>query len=89
MKQYDEITVNELQNLLDSTSRDKSYLYKRYTEEYSENNKFKKDAIISSDKYRTEVDLLTVKLKDDRLYSTMEIDGILREFKNKEIGGSK
>ena len=54
-------------------------------ENKSEETKFVKSQIISSDKYKNRADLLNVLLEDDKEYTLSEIDKKLEDFLGREV----
>ena len=58
---------------------------KESTENKSEETKFVKSQIVSSDKYKNRADLLNVLLEDDKEYTLSEIDKKLEDFLGREV----
>ena len=58
---------------------------KESTENKSEETKFVKSQIVSSDKYKNRADLLNVLLEDDKEYNLSEIDKKLEDFLGREV----
>ena len=69
---------------IDSTEN-KMQIKKGNVENKSEETKFVKSQIISSDKYKNRADLLNVLLEDDKEYTLSEIDKKLEDFLGKEV----
>lgn len=69
----------------DSVVENKAQLKKENTENKSEETKFVKSQIISSDKYKNRADLLNVLLEDDKEYTLSEIDKKLEDFLGREV----
>lgn len=58
---------------------------KENVENKSEETKFVKSQIVSSDKYKNRADLLNVLLEDDKEYTLSEIDKKLEDFLGREV----
>ena len=58
---------------------------KENVENKSEETKFVKSQIVSSDKYKNRADLLNVLLEDDKEYNLSEIDKKLEDFLGREV----
>lgn len=69
---------------IDSTEN-KMQIKKGNVENKSEETKFVKSQIISSDKYKNRADLLNVLLEDDKEYTLSEIDKKLEDFLGREV----
>lgn len=48
-------------------------------------DKFSKKQIVSSKRYRNNVDLLNAVLKDNKTYTLKEVDGIIEKFKKGKV----
>lgn len=68
-----------------NTVENKAQAKKESTENKSEETKFVKSQIISSDKYKNRADLLNVLLEDDKEYTLSEIDKKLEDFLGREV----
>lgn len=69
----------------DSVVENKAQLKKENTENKSEETKFAKSQIVSSDKYKNRADLLNVLLKDDKEYTLSEIEKKIEDFLGREV----
>ena len=67
------------------TTENKIQIKKENVENKSEETKFVKSQIISSDKYKNRADLLNVLLEDDKEYTLSEIDKKLEDFLGREV----
>lgn len=68
-----------------NSAENKTQIKKGNVENKSEETKFVKSQIISSDKYKNRADLLNVLLKDDKEYTLSEIDKKLEDFLSREV----
>lgn len=68
-----------------NSAENKIQIKKGNVENKSEETKFVKSQIISSDKYKNRADLLNVLLKDDKEYTLSEIDKKLEDFLGREV----
>lgn len=68
-----------------SSTENKIQIKKENVENKSEETKFVKTQIISSDKYKNRADLLNVLLEDDKEYTLSEIDKKLEDFLGREV----
>ena len=67
------------------TTENKTQIKKGNVENKSEETKFVKSQIISSDKYKNRADLLNVLLEDDKEYTLSEIEKKLEDFLSREV----
>lgn len=68
-----------------NSAENRIQIKKRNVENKSEETKFVKSQIISSDKYKNRADLLNVLLEDDKEYTLSEIDKKLEDFLGREV----
>lgn len=68
-----------------NSAENKIQIKKENVENKSEETKFVKSQIISSDKYKNRADLLNVLLEDDKEYTLSEIDKKLEDFLGMEV----
>lgn len=68
-----------------NSAENKIQIKKENVENKSEETKFVKTQIISSDKYKNRADLLNVLLEDDKEYTLSEIDKKLEDFLGREV----
>lgn len=68
-----------------NSTENKIQIKKENVENKSEETKFVKSQIISSDKYKNRADLLNVLLEDDKEYTLSEIDKKLEDFLSREV----
>ena len=68
-----------------NSTENKIQIKKENVENKSEETKFVKSQIISSDKYKNRADLLSVLLEDDKEYTLSEIDKKLEDFLGREV----
>lgn len=68
-----------------NSTENKIQIKKGNFENKSEETKFVKSQIISSDKYKNRADLLNVLLEDDKEYTLSEIDKKLEDFLGMEV----
>lgn len=68
-----------------NSAENKIQIKKENVENKSEETKFVKSQIISSDKYKNRADLLNVLLEDDKEYTLSEIDKKLEDFLGREV----
>jgi len=68
-----------------NSTENKIQIKKENVENKSEETKFVKSQIISSDKYKNRADLLNVLLEDDKEYTLSEIDKKLEDFLDREV----
>nr|DAS92142.1 MAG TPA: hypothetical protein [Caudoviricetes sp.] len=68
-----------------NSAENKIQIKKGNVENKSEETKFVKSQIISSDKYKNRADLLNVLLEDDKEYTLSEIDKKLEDFLGREV----
>lgn len=68
-----------------NSAENKIQIKKGNFENKSEETKFVKSQIISSDKYKNRADLLNVLLEDDKEYTLSEIDKKLEDFLDREV----
>ena len=68
-----------------NSAENKIQIKKGNFENKSEETKFVKSQIISSDKYKNRADLLNVLLEDDKEYTLSEIDKKLEDFLSREV----
>ena len=68
-----------------NSAENKIQIKKENVESKSEETKFVKNQIISSDKYKNRADLLNVLLEDDKEYTLSEIDKKLEDFLDREV----
>ncbi|MEZ7717796.1 hypothetical protein O3935_07595 [Leptotrichia wadei] len=68
-----------------NSAENKIQIKKGNFENKSEETKFVKSQIISSDKYKNRADLLNVLLEDDKEYTLSEIDKKLEDFLGMEV----
>lgn len=68
-----------------NSAENKIQIKKENVENKSEETKFVKSQIISSDKYKNRADLLNVLLEDDKEYTLSEIDKKLEDFLDREV----
>ena len=68
-----------------NSTENKIQIKKENVENKSEETKFVKSQIISSDKYKNRADLLNVLLEDDKEYNLSEIDKKLEDFLGREV----
>nr|DAN01354.1 MAG TPA: hypothetical protein [Caudoviricetes sp.] len=68
-----------------NSAENKTQIKKGNVENKSEETKFVKSQIISSDKYKNRADLLNVLLEDDKEYTLSEIDKKLEDFLDREV----
>ena len=68
-----------------NSAENKKQIKKGNVENKSEETKFVKSQIISSDKYKNRADLLNVLLEDDKEYTLSEIDKKLEDFLGREV----
>ena len=68
-----------------NSAENRIQIKKGNVENKSEETKFVKSQIISSDKYKNRADLLNVLLEDDKEYTLSEIDKKLEDFLDREV----
>ena len=68
-----------------NSTENKIQIKKENVENKSEEIKFVKSQIISSDKYKNRADLLNVLLEDDKEYTLSEIEKKLEDFLSREV----
>lgn len=68
-----------------NSAENKIQIKKENVENKSEETKFVKSQIVSSDKYKNRADLLNVLLEDDKEYTLSEIDKKLEDFLDREV----
>ena len=68
-----------------NSAENKIQIKKENVENKSEETKFVKSQIISSDKYKNRADLLNVLLEDDKEYALSDVDKKLENFLDKEV----
>lgn len=68
-----------------NSAENKIQIKKENVENKSEETKFVKSQIVSSDKYKNRADLLNVLLEDDKEYTLSEIDKKLEDFLGREV----
>ena len=68
-----------------NSTENKIQIKKENVENKSEETKFVKSQIISSDKYKNRADLLNVLLDDDKEYTLSEIEKKLEDFLSREV----
>ena len=68
-----------------NSAENKIQIKKGNFENKSEETKFVKSQIVSSDKYKNRADLLNVLLEDDKEYTLSEIDKKLEDFLGREV----
>lgn len=68
-----------------NSTENKIQIKKENVENKSEETKFVKSQIISSDKYKNRSDLLNVLLEDDKEYTLSEIEKKLEDFLSREV----
>ena len=68
-----------------NSTENKIQIKKGNFENKSEETKFVKSQIVSSDKYKNRADLLNVLLEDDKEYTLSEIDKKLEDFLGREV----
>lgn len=68
-----------------NSTENKMQIKKENVENKSEETKFVKIQIISSDKYKNRADLLNVLLEDDKEYTLSEIEKKLEDFLSREV----
>ena len=68
-----------------NSTENKIQIKKENVENKSEETKFVKSQIISSDKYKNRADLLNVLLEDDKEYTLSDVDKKLENFLDKEV----
>ena len=68
-----------------NSAENKIQIKKGNVENKSEETKFVKSQIISSDKYKNRADLLNVLLEDDKEYTLSEIEKKLEDFLSREV----
>ena len=68
-----------------NSAENKIQIKKGNFENKSEETKFVKSQIISSDKYKNRADLLNVLLEDDKEYTLSEIEKKLEDFLGMEV----
>nr|DAS52571.1 MAG TPA: hypothetical protein [Caudoviricetes sp.] len=68
-----------------NSAENRIQIKKGNVENKSEETKFVKSQIISSDKYKNRADLLNVLLEDDKEYTLSEIDKKLEDFLGREV----
>lgn len=68
-----------------NSTENKIQIKKEIVENESEETKFVKSQIVSSDKYKNRADLLNVLLEDDKEYTLSEIDKKLEDFLGREV----
>lgn len=68
-----------------NSAENKTQIKKGNVENKSEETKFVKSQIISSDKYKNRADLLNVLLEDDKEYTLSEIEKKLEDFLSREV----
>nr|DAX65507.1 MAG TPA: hypothetical protein [Caudoviricetes sp.] len=68
-----------------NSAENKIQIKKENVENKSEETKFVKSQIISSDKYKNRADLLNVLLEDDKEYTLSDVDKKLENFLDKEV----
>lgn len=68
-----------------NSTENKIQIKKENVENKSEETKFVKSQIISSDKYKNRADLLNVLLEDDKEYTLLEIEKKLEDFLSREV----
>lgn len=68
-----------------NSTENKIQIKKEIVENKSEETKFVKSQIVSSDKYKNRADLLNVLLEDDKEYTLSEIDKKLEDFLGREV----
>lgn len=68
-----------------NSTENKIQIKKENVENKSEETKFVKSQIVSSDKYKNRADLLNVLLEDDKEYTLSEIDKKLEDFLSREV----
>ena len=68
-----------------NSAENRIQIKKGNVENKSEETKFVKNQIISSDKYKNRADLLNVLLEDDKEYTLSEIDKKLEDFLGREV----
>ena len=68
-----------------NSAENKIQIKKENVENKSEETKFVKSQIISSDKYKNRADLLNVLLEDDKEYTLSEIEKKLEDFLSREV----
>ena len=68
-----------------NSTENKIQIKKENVENKSEETKFVKSQIISSDKYKNRADLLNVLLEDDKEYTLSEIEKKIEDFLGREV----
>lgn len=68
-----------------NSTENKIQIKQENVENKSEETKFVKSQIVSSDKYKNRADLLNVLLEDDKEYTLSEIDKKLEDFLSREV----
>lgn len=68
-----------------NSAENKIQIKKENVENKSEETKFVKSQIISSDKYKNRADLLNVLLEDDKEYTLSEIEKKIEDFLSREV----
>lgn len=68
-----------------NSTENKIQIKKENIENKSEETKFVKSQIVSSDKYKNRADLLNVLLEDDKEYTLSEIEKKLEDFLSREV----
>ena len=68
-----------------NSAENRIQIKKGNVENKSEETKFVKSQIISSDKYKNRADLLNVLLEDDKEYTLSEIEKKLEDFLSREV----
>ena len=68
-----------------NSAENKIQIKKGNFENKSEETKFVKSQIISSDKYKNRADLLNVLLEDDKEYTLSEIEKKIEDFLGREV----
>lgn len=68
-----------------NSTENKIQIKKENVENKSEETKFVKSQVVSSDKYKNRADLLNVLLEDDKEYTLSEIDKKLEDFLSREV----
>lgn len=68
-----------------NSTENKIQIKKENVENKSEETKFVKSQIVSSDKYKNRADLLNVLLEDDKEYTLSEIEKKLEDFLSREV----
>ena len=92
IKKYNNITIKQLQDILDTHISDKGELYEMYKEHHTDTMtirdelKYSKRVFLSGKMFRHDTDLLNTVLDDDKKYTINEVRGKILDFKRRKVG---